>query len=239
MTERNGQTMTRREQRRVDRREALKAAAIEVFSEKGYHQAKVSEIVERVGVAQGTFYLYYEGKQQLFGELLQDFLTLVLETVAAWEPAALETRQDLARELTRVGMMLTQVLDEHRGLASIFFKEALAVGHDFEDLITEFYSTIAAMLTHFNQVLCERGVIAPMNFKLLAYATLGQVERIISEHVVTRTIEEVGHEELVEHLVFFFLSGTDVAIKTAHYGPQAAATPKNEEQEQQDEAKDE
>ena len=80
-----------RRQRRQDRRAALKQAAIEVFSEKGYHSAKVSEIVEAVGVAQGTFYLYYEGKQQLFGELLNDFLSLVVQTVANWEPASLET----------------------------------------------------------------------------------------------------------------------------------------------------
>lgn len=222
----SGQTKTRREQRREDRREALKAAAIEVFSEKGYHQAKVSEIVERVGVAQGTFYLYYEGKQQLFGELLQDFLTLVLETVAAWEPASLETRDDLARELTRVGMMLTEVLDRHRGLASIFFKEALAVGHDFEETITDFYTTIAAMMTHFNQVLYERGLIAPMNFRLLAYATLGQVERIISEYVVTRSIEDVAHLELVEHLVYFFLTGTAQPIRV-----QALAAAKTEQRD--------
>ena len=208
------QRKSRREQRREDRREAIKQSAIEVFALKGYHQAKISEIVERVGVAQGTFYLYYAGKQQLFGELLGDFLQLVLQTVAAWEPASLETREDLARELTRVGMMLTRVLDERRALASIFFKEALAMGHDFEAMITEFYSTMAAMLTHFNQVLHERGLIESMNYRLLAYATLGQVERIVSEYVVTRTIEDVAHEELVEHLVRFFLSGTQAPIPT-------------------------
>ena len=60
-----------REQRREDRRESIKQAAIEIFSDRGYHNAKVSDIVEQVGVAQGTFYLYYEGKQQLFGELLR------------------------------------------------------------------------------------------------------------------------------------------------------------------------
>ena len=40
-----------RKNRRERRRESLKEAAIEVFSEKGYHAAKVSDIVERVGVA--------------------------------------------------------------------------------------------------------------------------------------------------------------------------------------------
>ncbi|MBX0312473.1 MAG: TetR/AcrR family transcriptional regulator, partial [Sulfurihydrogenibium sp.] len=35
-------------------------AAKELFSTKGYHETKVSDIVEKAGVAQGTFYLYFK-----------------------------------------------------------------------------------------------------------------------------------------------------------------------------------
>lgn len=203
-----------REQRREDRREAIKQAAIEVFSDRGYHNAKVSDIVESVGVAQGTFYLYYEGKQQLFGELLRDWLMLVVETVAGWEPGSLDTREALRSELSRVGMMLTEVLINQRDLTSIFFKEALAVAPEFDDMIHEFYDTLAAMLTAFNEILCERGLIKPMNFRILAFSTIGQVERIVSEYVVTQTLEGVEPRELVDHLVMLFLAGTTEPILT-------------------------
>jgi len=197
-----------REQRREDRRDALKAAAIEVFSERGYHAAKVSEIVEIVGVAQGTFYLYYESKQQIFGEVLSDFLTLVVETVAAWEPATLDSREVLSAELTRVGMMLTEVLLENQQLAAIFFREALAVAPEFDAMIHEFYDTLGAMLTDFNRILHERGLVADMNFRLLAYSTIGMVERIIMEYIVSKSLGEVTPDEVVDHLVTHFMSGT-------------------------------
>lgn len=203
-----------RQRRREDRSEAIKVAAIEVFSEKGYHQAKVSEIVERVGIAQGTFYLYFEGKQQLFQALLRDFLTLVVQTVAAWEPQSLESLEDLRRELSRVGMMLTQVLTDNRDLAAIFFKEAIAVAAEFDETISEFYDTMASMLASFNQILCERGLIQPMNFRLLAYSTIGQVERIINEYLVGDALKDVSEREVVEHLVMFFLTGTQQRIET-------------------------
>ncbi len=209
----NTQRLSRREQRRVDRSEAIKQAAIEVFSEKGYHGAKVSEIVERVGVAQGTFYLYYEGKQQLFGELLQDFLTLVVQTVGDWEPASLASREDLRDALTRVGAKLTEVLLEHRSLAAIFFKEA-AASPDFAQTVSDFNDTLATLLTSFNEILHARGLIAKMNFRILAFATIGQVERIISEYVVTQALEGVDARELVDHLVMVFLAGTTEPIPT-------------------------
>jgi AcrR family transcriptional regulator len=53
--------------RPADRRSELLAAARVVFAKKGYESATVSEIVGRAGVAQGTFYLYFPGKEALAG----------------------------------------------------------------------------------------------------------------------------------------------------------------------------
>lgn len=48
-----------------ERRTQLIAAALEVFAERGVEDAPVSEIVRRAGVAQGTFYLYFESKNDI------------------------------------------------------------------------------------------------------------------------------------------------------------------------------
>ena len=47
-------------------------AAEAVFLEHGYQGASVSRITERAGVGQGTFYLYYSSKEQLFMEIFID-----------------------------------------------------------------------------------------------------------------------------------------------------------------------
>jgi AcrR family transcriptional regulator len=207
------ETRKTRKERRQDRRDALKRAAVEVFSEKGFNAAKISQIVDIVGVAQGTFYLYYESKQQLFGELLTDFVTAVVETVANWEPAELANREVLKEELTRVGMMLTEVLQANRDLAKIFFTEALNVAPEFDQMIHEFYGTLTLMLTEFNRILHGRGLIEPMNFRVLATATIGMVERVVNEYIVKGTLRDVPPNELVEHLVAHYLTGTAVSVE--------------------------
>ena len=200
--------LSKREQRREDRRDEIKQAAIKVFSERGYHAAKVSEIVKEVGVAQGTFYLYFEGKEPLFGEILNDFLELVVSTIAAWEPSDLDSRDALKSDLTRVGLLLTDVLMENRELTGIFFQESLAVSHEFQTLIREFYETLGAMLTSFNRILHERGLIAKVNFRVLGSMTIGMVERVIQEYVVHGQLEDIPAEEVVDNLVVFYLAGT-------------------------------
>ena len=47
----------------------LRAAEIE-FGDKGFHSAAISGITHRAGVALGTFYTYYESKEEIFHDLV-------------------------------------------------------------------------------------------------------------------------------------------------------------------------
>src|SRR5215469_2585037 len=53
------------------RRRILDAAEV-VFGEKGYYAASVTEITQRAQVAQGTFYLYFHSKREIFLKLVED-----------------------------------------------------------------------------------------------------------------------------------------------------------------------
>lgn len=53
------------------RRRILDAAEA-VFGEQGYYEASVAEITRRAGVAQGTFYIYFRSKREIFIELVED-----------------------------------------------------------------------------------------------------------------------------------------------------------------------
>jgi len=53
-------------------RQRVLEAAEAVFAEHGYHDASVVKITEAAGVGQGTFYLYFASKQEVFDELVRD-----------------------------------------------------------------------------------------------------------------------------------------------------------------------
>jgi AcrR family transcriptional regulator len=56
----------------VETRGRLLEAAEQVFSELGYVDASIVKITEGAGVAQGTFYLYFSSKKEIFDELVRD-----------------------------------------------------------------------------------------------------------------------------------------------------------------------
>jgi AcrR family transcriptional regulator len=53
-------------------RQRLLEAAEHVFGELGYHEASIVKITEAAGVGQGTFYLYFASKKDVFDELVRD-----------------------------------------------------------------------------------------------------------------------------------------------------------------------
>jgi AcrR family transcriptional regulator len=97
---------------RLDRRTQLLNAARSVFAKKGYDDATVSEIVGRAGVAQGTFYLYFPGKESLAGAFAEALSERFAEVAS--ERTARCRSFDTA--LIRVFEAAYLVADEHRDI---------------------------------------------------------------------------------------------------------------------------
>ena len=55
-----------------ERKDQLLECAARLFSERGYADTRVIDIVHEAGVAKGLFYWYFENKEQLFRELAAD-----------------------------------------------------------------------------------------------------------------------------------------------------------------------
>jgi AcrR family transcriptional regulator len=53
-------------------RQKLLESAERIFAELGYHDASIVKITEAAGVGQGTFYLYFSSKKQVFEEVVLD-----------------------------------------------------------------------------------------------------------------------------------------------------------------------
>jgi AcrR family transcriptional regulator len=55
------------------KREAILAAALELFAERGYHGTTVPEVAEKAGVGAGTLYRYFASKEALVNALYQQW----------------------------------------------------------------------------------------------------------------------------------------------------------------------
>ncbi|MDI3269953.1 MAG: TetR/AcrR family transcriptional regulator [Bacillota bacterium] len=78
-------------------RNKLLRAAEEVFGEKSYFEATVVDIVLRAGVGQGTFYVYFPSKYDIFRELILQ-LSRALRREIAQRTSKAKDRRDFERK---------------------------------------------------------------------------------------------------------------------------------------------
>src|SRR5436309_13900668 len=63
------------------KRERILRAATDVFAQNGYFNAKVSDIAKAAGVADGTIYLYFDGKEDLLVNIFRDHTRSYLQSL--------------------------------------------------------------------------------------------------------------------------------------------------------------
>ena len=129
----------------MDKRQALKTAAYNVFSKKGYKEAGISEIAKRAGVAVGSFYNYYNNKEAIFLDVYVEENSRVRQAMMD----DIDWQQDLV-ELVR------QIFEQSRSLVSS--NKILAEWHNpaISRTLRSYYSSGKGKSTNtFHQFLVE------------------------------------------------------------------------------------
>jgi TetR/AcrR family transcriptional regulator, fatty acid metabolism regulator protein len=94
-------------------------AAVAVFAEKGFHVARISDIAERAGVADGTVYLYFKNKE----EILMTAINTAFDAFVSNARAELENIPSPGAKLRRLAYLHLHALGSNRNLAVVFQME--------------------------------------------------------------------------------------------------------------------
>jgi len=70
----------------LDRAEAILAAALDLFVERGFHGTSVPSVAERAGVAAGTIYHYFSSKEALVNALYKQWKAQIASQVVTGFP---------------------------------------------------------------------------------------------------------------------------------------------------------
>lgn len=162
-------------------RERILDAALSVFSNKGYHDTRMDEIVEASDTSKGAIYFYFPNKERLFLALVDQFADLlerrVVEAVEREEKGIMRVRAALQACLETFGryrrpakILLVQAV----GLGSVFEKKRIEVNDHFATLIRTYLDEAIAV-----------GDIAPVDTEVVSYAWMGAIYSIVIRWVYT------------------------------------------------------
>jgi AcrR family transcriptional regulator len=170
----------------------LLRVAREVFEQDGFDGASVSRIVDEANVSRGTFYLYFESKEDIFRTLAEDLLAQLValqHTTEEVEP----------REVIRLSIAAYVVYyREHARMMAVLEQVAT---HDagFRSLRRDMRRGVAERAVRFIVSLQRRGAVpSTIDPRFAATALTGMVDRFAYVWLILE--EEFEEAEVVENL---------------------------------------
>ena len=145
-------------------RQLLDAAADE-FGEKGFHEASISRITQRAGVAIGSFYTYFDSKEEVFTALVRDVSAQVRDFVAprisaqANQLDAEREGQQAFLEFARLHKEIYRIVDEAEFVDPAIYREH--------------YTSTAQRIAARLDAAYERGEISEGSSEIRAWALMG------------------------------------------------------------------
>jgi AcrR family transcriptional regulator len=188
---------------KAERRQQILTVARDVFARRGYHAAKIEDIVAAAGVARGTFYLYFEDKRAIFEEIVDRTIARVGIAVVRVDPHdGVRTVADQVRENIR---RIVRILLEDRATTKILLSDALGVDPAFDRKLLSFYDEMSSLLEDSLRDGQELGVVRGGDVRLMAWLSMGALKEVMFQ--IVHRGAEYDEDKLVEGTFEYFRSG--------------------------------
>jgi AcrR family transcriptional regulator len=161
-----------RQRRKEARPSEIVAAALQVFAEKGFGEARMEEVARRAGVSKGTVFVYFPTKQDLFRAVAQTVVAGNFERLESAGPYFAE------RPLTElVPLLLTQAGLVGASPVSAVIRMLISESRAFPDIAQVWHDEVVARMLGFLTVAIEkaqaRGEVRAGDARLYALSIIG------------------------------------------------------------------
>ncbi len=185
---------------KTERRQQILTNARDVFAKRGYHAAKIDDIVAAAGVARGTFYLYFEDKRAIFEEIVDKTFAKLGEAIMRVET---EDPTRVPGQIEENIRRIVHALLEDPATTKILLSDAVGLDPAFDRKLLFFYEEVGKLLEASLVDGQERGIVASGDARVFAILTLGAMKEIMYQ-VVMRGLDYP--EERIVAEIFRFLS---------------------------------
>jgi AcrR family transcriptional regulator len=183
-----------------ERRQQILSVAREVFARRGYHAAKIDDIVAAAGVARGTFYLYFQDKRTIFEEIVDRMIARVGMAIVRVDIKG-NVPEQLKENITRI----VRVLLEDRSTTKILLSDALGVDPAFDRKLVSFYDEMSSLMEHSLAEGQQLGIIREGDVRLMAWLAMGSLKEAMFQ--IIQRGAAYDEEKLVEGTYAFFTTG--------------------------------
>jgi len=182
---------TKKRKKQKDARTSILQAALEEFSEKGFHASTIDSIAERAGIAKGTVYRYFNTKEGLFTALKEDTMTEFVELARQ----DLSQQDDILKIIASVIRMYLSFFERNSAFFKVIIQEHKDFGTEFsEKFINELILALPGLKRRCWKA-SRSGHLKQMNYFTVFYGIIGFLNGVIQ-----KWLHDGGEGSLVDEI---------------------------------------
>lgn len=181
-----------------EKRERILECALDLFVEKGYVNTPVRDIIDRSDYGTGTFYKYFNNKEDLLKTLLTDFLEQIIDSVNNY----FKTEDDLYLRFIETKRVMLEVFIQNPKLAEIFSR-ASGISDSIDECLNEFDNKFLQFTGRNIQFGIDKGIFRDLPVLPITSATLAIIKYAVFKWIVSKDITE---EEMIDMVISFHQS---------------------------------
>lgn len=172
----------------IKSKQKLVKSAYDIFSELGYVKTRISDIVEHASLAQGTFYLYFQNKQDCFNYIIAERFKIFFNELTTL------IREAGSQALFYGPQKTVESIREHQGIIRLMYLEQNVISVEWFKKFHKHYENI---LNAYVRIFMERGEserLARIKVNLIS----NLLDGVIMNEVVSPFPRDFGHYENVD-----------------------------------------
>lgn len=178
--------------------------ALRIFSDRGYHDTRIADIIEAAGIARGTFYIYFDSKNAIFHELLDLLLAQIRENVVGVDlsEGAPPIRDQLLVSVARI----LQAFHDNPALARFVLREAVGIDSEIDRKLESFYGQVHRWLGDALENGQQMGLVRQLDTEHVAWCIIGSVKQFL-QLVLDRRSDDFDVDHLSQVILDLHLQG--------------------------------
>ncbi|NLK52841.1 MAG: TetR/AcrR family transcriptional regulator [Syntrophomonadaceae bacterium] len=176
-----------------DKRSLILDAATQVFSQYGYHEARMEEIATCAGVGKGTVYEYFSSKLDLFQQMIRSGLDFYSQRIKY----TMGQKDDLRERLRHLLILHFCFIHKYRDRARMIFGDHASINEEVVRWLISFREEKEARLAAIFEAEQQQGKIRPVDPQLTAQILVGMMASFVYPLIYTETepdIERMANE---------------------------------------------
>ena len=204
---RPGQAGGKRDQNRRAHTLGLSEAAEKLFLERGIESVSIDDITKEAGVAKGSFYRYFSGKEELVRALLAPSRERVIGAFERAERRLTESNgpEQVKSAYARLGRELALALMGSPSITRLYLQESRAPSVSARVPVRELERDVADCAMRLTQVAFSHGLLRRVHPQVSTLAVIGAAERLL--HAYFHGDLTVDPTVAIQDLVVIVLDG--------------------------------